>query len=179
MTIEETPAQVFIADCELGRGVFAAKAFAEGETILRFTGQMIRYPDTVAKGDAEANPLQVGRDTYIDLEVPGVIVNHSCEPNAGIHGDVVLVALRPISLGEEIRYDYSTTMWEAPPTGRCLAGVGPRSVVAWLTNSRRFRLMCRSAICRWVSFSNLLSSGWLACKGAVDESVSRQIPLLH
>lgn len=112
MSIEETPAQVFIADCELGRGVFAAKTFAEGETILRFTGQMIRFADTVAKGDAEANPLQVGPDAYMDLEAPGVLTNHSCEPNAGIRDDVVLVALKPVAAGEEIRYDYSTTMWE-------------------------------------------------------------------
>lgn len=112
ITIEDSPAQVFIANCELGRGLFASRTFAEGDTILRFAGSLIDFADTVARGDTEGNALQVGLDAYIDLEAPGVFGNHSCEPNAGIRDDQILVALRRISPGEEIRFDYSTTMWE-------------------------------------------------------------------
>ena len=36
--------------------------------------------------------------------------NHSCEPNAGVRGLSELFAIRPIQEGEEITYDYSTTV---------------------------------------------------------------------
>jgi len=116
---------IFIADCALGRGLFAAQAFAANETILRFTGPLIGLDAFIAMGEAEeANPLQVCPTDYIDLEPPGVFGNHSCEPNAGIRDDVVLVALRPIAAGEEVRCDYSTTMWEddEPWTMLCRCG---------------------------------------------------------
>lgn len=117
-------AAVYVANCELGRGVFAARPFAAGEFILRFTGPRISVETFCERDEPEANPLQIGATEYIDLEPPGVLANHSCEPNAGIKDDRVLIALRPIALDEEIRYDYSTTMWEdeEPWTMPCRCG---------------------------------------------------------
>lgn len=112
MMTKAQSASIFVANCELGRGLFAARGFAAGETILRFTGPLIGLADAIAKGDTEGNPLQVSPTDYIDLEPPGVFANHSCEPNAGIRDNTILVALQLITVGEEIRYDYSTTMWE-------------------------------------------------------------------
>ena len=63
-----------------------------------------------AKGAGAANALQIGVDRYLDLDEPGRFVNHSCEPNAGVMDDTRLVALRAIAAGEEIRFDYSTTV---------------------------------------------------------------------
>jgi hypothetical protein len=65
------------------------------------------------------NPLQIGPDRYIDLEEPGRIVNHSCNPNAGIRDDVQLIAIKDIQKDEEIRYDYSTTMDDGHWTLKC------------------------------------------------------------
>ena len=36
-------------------------------------------------------------------------MNHSCEPNGGLRGEAVLVAMRDIKEGEEITFDYATT----------------------------------------------------------------------
>lgn len=36
-------------------------------------------------------------------------VNHSCEPNAGFRGQITLVAMRDIEVGEEITFDYAMT----------------------------------------------------------------------
>ena len=69
--------------------------------------------------DTTSNPLQIGPSMYMDIEEPGVIANHSCVPNAGIKDDVFLVALKDISPGEEICYDYSTTMDEDYWTLQC------------------------------------------------------------
>lgn len=113
---------VFVRQCEIGRGLFAGRHFAAGEEILRFSGVLISLADVLAKGDEQSNALQVGDTSYIDIGAPGVFGNHSCEPNAGIRNDRVLIALRPIQHGEEIRYDYSTTMWEGIWTMPCMCG---------------------------------------------------------
>ena len=107
-----------------------ARPFASGQPILRFTGPRIGLAQAVAKGDTSGNPLQVGLAEYIDLEPPGVFINHSCDPNAGVADDAVVVALRPIAAGEEVRFDYSTSMWEGLWTMPCRCGAaGCRGVV--------------------------------------------------
>lgn len=94
-----------------GLGVFAKRPILEGETILTFHGQEISFEEAVARGPWEGHTLQVGPTSYLDLEPPGVYANHSCNPNSGIQ-DNRLVALRAIRAGEEIVWDYSTSMAE-------------------------------------------------------------------
>jgi hypothetical protein len=103
---------VFVASSPSGLGLFAARPFAEGETLLQFTGALLTLEQVIAMGEAQANPLQVDDQLYLDIGYPGVYANHSCRPNAGIRDDVWLVALEPISPGQEIFWDYSTSMWE-------------------------------------------------------------------
>lgn len=40
--------------------------------------------------------------------------NHSCEPNSGFRGQIFLVAMRDIEVGEEITFDYAMVVSEAP-----------------------------------------------------------------
>lgn len=121
---------LYVAPCELGRGVFARRAIRSGETILAFEGPLIDFAETKRRGAAECMAIQVGPNQYIDTQAPGVLANHSCAPNAGIRNDRDLVALRDIPPGEEIRYDYSTTMDEKSFTMRCRCGApGCRRVV--------------------------------------------------
>jgi len=103
---------LFVASSPLGLGLFAARSFAEGETILVFNGALLTLEQVIAKGDDQANPLQVDDQLYLDIGYPAVYANHSCRPNTGIRDDVRLVALEPISPGQEIFWDYSTSMWE-------------------------------------------------------------------
>ena len=104
---------------DLGIGVFATARLRRGQRILAFSGPKITFQEAVAKGDFECYPLQVSARRYIDLTAPGSCVNHSCEPNSGIRNGRLLVAVRNIESGEEIRYDYSTTMDENYFTMRC------------------------------------------------------------
>lgn len=113
---------VYIADCALGRGLFAARQIAPGERILRFTGPVISLEGTIAKGETEANPLQFDEDRYFDLTPPAVFLNHSCKPNTGITVNFWLIALREIAPDEELRFDYSTTMHENRWTMVCRCG---------------------------------------------------------
>jgi hypothetical protein len=113
---------LYIAECNLGRGVFAKRAIRIGETILAFGGALIDFAETKRRGPRECMAIQVGPDQYIDTQPPGVFVNHSCAPNAGIRNDRDLVALRDIPKGEEICFDYSTTMDEKSFTMACRCG---------------------------------------------------------
>lgn len=133
---------VVIAECEFGLGLFASSDLMAGDVILRFTGPQIGMEEAISKGDAKGNVLQVGPKDYIDTAPPGLFANHSCEPNAGVRNDTVLIAIEAIAAGAEIRFDYSTTMWE-PWDG------------AWT-----MRCSCKSRFCRNVvaSFFTLPTS---------------------
>ncbi len=36
-------------------------------------------------------------------------LNHSCEPNSGLQGPIVFIAMRDIATGEELTFDYAMT----------------------------------------------------------------------
>jgi len=111
-----------IRACDLGLGVFASRDLMAGEIILAIEGPIIDFAETKRRGPRECMAIQIGPDHYIDTQPPGVFVNHSCEPNAGIRKSRHLTALREIRRGQEIRYDYSTTMEEHSFTMQCLCG---------------------------------------------------------
>lgn len=105
------PPQVYVAECSVGRGLFSRGPIAAGTEILRFTGPILTLNEVRKQGPVQAaNALQIGVDRYLDLDEPGRFINHSCAPNAAVIGDTTLVAIRPIAAGEEIRFDYSTTI---------------------------------------------------------------------
>lgn len=104
-----------VGETHLGKAVFAAQPFAEGDVLLEFTGR--RFP-------AERVPslLKGGSDRYVQVTPDHFmgpsgrlddLVNHSCDPNAGLRfteGGVFLVAIRDIPPGGEVCWDYSTTL---------------------------------------------------------------------
>jgi SET domain-containing protein len=121
----------YVEECDVGLGVFANRAIRKGEIILAFGGPIIGFEETKRRGRWECMPLQIGPIQYYDTRPPGIFVNHSCDPNAGIKNDRDLVARREISKEEEFRFDYSTTMQEQSFTMRCLCGTPKcRQVVA-------------------------------------------------
>jgi hypothetical protein len=108
----ETASVVTVAPARFGMGLFAAREIAAGERFLQLSGRQHSGAELDALGFTPGYPLQVGDSDYVLLEAPGVYCNHSCDPNAGIDADLMLRALRPIAAGEEICFDYSTTMHE-------------------------------------------------------------------
>ena len=76
--------QVIVRPCDLGFGLFAGRPFAAKEHILVFTGPELSFDAMAARGEAEANALQIDDCLYLDIGAPGVYANHSCRPNAGI-----------------------------------------------------------------------------------------------
>jgi len=113
---------VYMGGCDLGSGLFAGRDFRQGEMLFRFGGAIICNAESIAQGDGANNHLQIGPTTYLAVEPPGVFTNHSCDPNVGIRYDVQVYALRDIRLGEEVRFDYSTTTSERRWTMHCRCG---------------------------------------------------------
>jgi hypothetical protein len=101
---------VVVGRSALGRGVFAARPFHPGETILTLAGPVLVASEVLALGPDGIYALQVGAREFLDMLPPGRYLNHSCDPNAGLLADRAVIALRSIAPDEEIRFDYSTAM---------------------------------------------------------------------
>ena len=93
-------------------GVYARQGLVVGERLAVWGGEVITW-DILAQLPPEVRrlTLQVEEELYLVSlqEGPGDWVNHSCNPNAGLSGQVVLVAVRDIAPGEEICFDYAMT----------------------------------------------------------------------
>lgn len=103
-----------------GKGVFAKELIKKGEVIAVWGGDIIT--------ERELNSLykkgiknichyvtQIADGFYLVSDRNGEFLedddffNHSCDPNAGIKGHIIMVAMRNIKPGEEITYDYAMT----------------------------------------------------------------------
>lgn len=108
-----------------GRGVIATEPIRAGELLVVFGGAVLHHRELVElPADERRKVLQVDEDLYLYSTVESVAdwVNHCCEPNAGLRGQLALVALRDIEAGEEISYDYAMSDGSAYDSFRCLCG---------------------------------------------------------
>lgn len=117
-----SPSTVEIGQSTHGHGVFATQPFEPSQPILVFNGPVLDHAEVRSLGGDEAYALQIGPREYLDMMAPGRFINHSCDPNAGILNDRILIALRPIEVREEIRFDYSTTMSDDRWAMECRCG---------------------------------------------------------
>ena len=99
-----------------GRGLFAAEPIAEGEVVCVKGGHVFdRETLRSMPGWYRAAEIQVADDLFIgpleEREREGGMVysNHSCEPNIGVRGQIVFVAMRDVAPGEELTHDWATT----------------------------------------------------------------------
>lgn len=99
-----------------GRGLFAKHDAPAGEVVAVKGGHIITRDPlrqlTLRLGPAE---IQIGDDLFIcpvtEEERGGSMIfsNHSCEPNIGLRGQIVFVAMRDIRAGEELTHDWAMT----------------------------------------------------------------------
>ena len=106
----ETIPFVEVRGSAFGCGVFARQPIRRQALILHLTGALLSLDAIRAKREFASYGLQVGIDRYLDLQPPGCFINHSCAPNTGIFNDVEVRALRDIPAGDELFFDYSTTI---------------------------------------------------------------------
>ena len=99
-----------------GRGLFARAPFARGEVVCVKGGYVFdRSTLKAMPGWYKSAEIQVAQDLFIgplseeEREGSMLFSNHSCEPNIGVRGQIVFVALRDIEAGEELTHDWATT----------------------------------------------------------------------
>src|SRR5262249_42930731 len=110
-----------------GRGLFAAAPIRRGEVVSVKGGHLLDRAGMAehggAVGDAE---VQVTDDLFLaplgeaELGAVMMFLNPWCEPNVGVGGQIVFVAMRDVGAGEELTLDYATIAHDPPPmTCRC------------------------------------------------------------
>jgi hypothetical protein len=92
-----------------GFGVFARESIGQDELLIAYGGHIVTG-EQLAKmaSDPHQYSLQIEEDLYLTSKgTPADYVNHCCDPNAGMYGATMLVALRDILPNEEICWDYA------------------------------------------------------------------------
>jgi hypothetical protein len=97
-----------------GRGLFALEPLSRDEVVAVKGGHVLdraayrALPDKLQNSDIQiADNLHLAAVTDEEYEPVMLFLNHSCEPNVGFAGNVVLVAMRDIAAGEELTTDYA------------------------------------------------------------------------
>ena len=97
-----------------GRGLFAIEDIGAGEVVAVKGGHIVdsetlaALPENLQNSEIEiADGLHMVALADDEYEAVMLFINHSCEPNVGFAGNVVLVAMRDVRRGEELTTDYA------------------------------------------------------------------------
>lgn len=106
-----------ITKTEKGKSVFAARDYKKGEFIIEFRGKHYSRKEYLKRVNPKNNHfLQIDTDLFLGpTRTADNYINHSCDPNAGIKiedSHVHLYTIKNIKKGDEITFDYSTSMDE-------------------------------------------------------------------
>ena len=90
-----------------GRGLFATEQISAGEIVavkgghIVTTTQLRELPDPLPNSEIQiADGLHLVAVSPEEYEPVMLFINHSCEPNVGFAGNIVLVAMRELIAGE-------------------------------------------------------------------------------
>jgi len=114
------------------KGVFAQVAIKAGERLAIFGGRVTHVAEEIGDYGIQIDEEFVidGVSTHSgDFYEDTFFINHSCEPNAGIKGQIFLMAMKDIPENEEVTFDYAMCLHEtkgAPPY-RMDAGAGAQA----------------------------------------------------
>lgn len=107
-----------------GKGVFALQAIRAGERIIEYVGERITWTEALRRHPHDPSDpnhtfyFHIDERCVIDANVGGNAarwINHACEPNCEsdeTDGRVFIKALRDLTPGEELFYDYRLTLDE-------------------------------------------------------------------
>jgi uncharacterized protein len=88
-----------------GYGLFARRSIAPGELVFR--GKALQ-----TSSQRCTHSIQVDWDKHVTMDVPAILVNHSCDANLGIQendqGAFDFYSLQPIPIHAELLWDYET-----------------------------------------------------------------------
>lgn len=99
-----------------GKGLFAKEAIAAEEIVAVKGGHILTMQEwSTLEPQLGTAELQISGELFIaptrqeQKDDCMLYTNHSCDPNIAIQGQIVFVAMRDISSGEELTHDWATT----------------------------------------------------------------------
>lgn len=111
----------------IGRGCFAVEPIAAGNVVAAFGGRCLTRDEfDLLPTYQKARSIQVDEELFLSgapEPEPSDFINHSCNPNCGMSGNTVIVALREIEVGEELTYDYAMSDGSDYDEFECACGV--------------------------------------------------------
>jgi hypothetical protein len=94
-----------------GKSVIAREVIHPGELIGVWSGHIIGADELdELPPEIRMHTVQVEEGLYlasVGASEPPDFINHSCEPNAGLDGQIAIVAMQRILPGEEVTIDYA------------------------------------------------------------------------
>lgn len=94
-----------------GHGSFATEHIRRGERVAAFGGWVVdRATLNTLPEENRFRSIQIDGELFLTSGPEadrGDYVNHSCAPNCGMYGSVIVVAMRDIEPGEELTFDYA------------------------------------------------------------------------
>jgi hypothetical protein len=94
-----------------GYGIFAVEPVLKDDLLVVWGGGIFTWEELAALPEAMKHlSIQVEEGLYLvttGLPHQADYINHSCDPNVGMSGQIAAVAMRDIAPGEEICIDYA------------------------------------------------------------------------
>lgn len=153
---------VHVLQTSKGRGVFAVSDIPTGALIADFIGAI--YSSTAATKLPPVmvdHALQIGPTQFVHAyNRLAEIINHSCDPCAGIHNLTQVVTIRDVRKGEEITWDYAMTEMSDWRLDDCLCGSG----------------RCRGTVGSFLDLPDAIKQEYLS-KGIVSDWIVKELSL--
>lgn len=112
-----------------GYGIVVCEPIAAGEVVSAFGGRCVTRDEfDLLPVSQQVRSVQIDEHLYMagaPEPEPADFINHSCDPNCVVSGNVLLVAGRDIAAGEELCYDYATTDGSDYDEFECVCGTAP------------------------------------------------------
>jgi hypothetical protein len=116
--VSQGPTAYLTEKCEVrnrdvtgGKAVIAREPIAPGELIAVWSGRIISAAELDDLPPAiRRHTVQVEEGFYLaslTADEPPDFINHSCGPNAGLSGQITILAIEPILPGTEVTIDYA------------------------------------------------------------------------
>ncbi len=97
-----------------GRGLFATAPIASGEIVAIKGGHVVdtttlqSLPERLQNSEIQiADGFHLVATEEAEYEPVMLFLNHSCDPNVGFAGNVVLIAMGDVAAGQELTTDYA------------------------------------------------------------------------
>lgn len=94
-----------------GKAVIARELIEPGEVVAVWSGRIVSAEELHdLSAEVRRHTVQLEEGLYLaslSADEPPDYINHSCDPNAGLAGQITIVAMQAIHPGEEVTIDYA------------------------------------------------------------------------